>query len=237
MRHAHNQIRTVDEKRFVVAPNQSVQVFQSTLVLLAFNFMAMGCAEDTNTATVSAAPPVQSADAAPIPDTAVADHTPQESANMPVEDAPTEYNKLSEFEKYVILGKGTERAFVGEYTDTKDPGTYLCRQCNARLYRSDQKFESHCGWPSFDDEIDGAVERVPDADGLRTEIVCSNCKGHLGHVFFGERYTESNTRHCVNSVSMRFYPEGQELPAVVRAVPLKPESPDRPSPDRQPQTE
>lgn len=123
-----------------------------------------------------------------------------------------EYNELNAFEAYVILKKGTERAGPGGYTLTKDPGTYICRQCNAQLYHSKDKFESHCGWPSFDDEIEGAVERVPDADGQRTEIVCNNCKGHLGHVFEGERMTAKNTRHCVNSISMIFIPEGKEIP-------------------------
>jgi methionine-R-sulfoxide reductase len=109
---------------------------------------------------------------------------------MPSEPAPTEYNPLSDFEKYVILEKGTERAFVGEYTDLKDPGTYICRRCNAQLYTSDDKFSSHCGWPSFDDEIEGAVEQTPDADGRRVEITCKNCGGHLGHVFEGEGFTQ-----------------------------------------------
>lgn len=135
---------------------------------------------------------------------------------MSAEPAPTEYNELTEFEKYVILEKGTERRFVGEYTDTKDPGTYICRRCNAPLYKSEHKFSSHCGWPSFDDEIAGAVEKTPDQDGERTEITCKACGGHLGHVFDGEGYTEKNTRHCVNSVSMKFIPEGNPLPPVVQ---------------------
>ena len=128
----------------------------------------------------------------------------------------SKYNPLSAEEARVILGKGTQRAFVGEYTDLKDPGTYVCRRCNAPLYRSDDKFASECGWPSFDDEIKGAVKQVPDRDGSRTEIVCNNCGGHLGHVFVGERLTDKNTRHCVNSVSMKFYPKGTELPAVIK---------------------
>lgn len=128
----------------------------------------------------------------------------------------SKYNKLTPEEARVILHKGTERAFVGEYTDLKEAGTFLCRQCNAPLYRSEDKFESHCGWPSFDEELPGTVDRIPDADGSRTEIVCHNCGGHLGHVFLGERITEKNTRHCVNSLSMKFVPAGETLPAVIK---------------------
>lgn len=116
------------------------------------------------------------------------------------------YNFLTPFENSVINDKATERPYTGKYTDHKESGTYICKQCGEALYKSESKFDAHCGWPSFDDEIDGAVKRIPDADGSRTEIVCSNCGAHLGHVFTGEGYTALNTRHCVNSVSMDFVP-------------------------------
>lgn len=121
------------------------------------------------------------------------------------------YNKLSPFEKFVIIDKGTEPAFSGEYTDSDSEGTYVCKQCESPLYLSKNKFHSHCGWPSFDDEIKEQVLRIPDKDGRRTEIICANCKGHLGHVFTGEGYTTKNTRHCVNSVSLKFIPNTEKI--------------------------
>jgi methionine-R-sulfoxide reductase len=116
------------------------------------------------------------------------------------------YNKLTPEEERVIIHKGTERPFTGKYYKLKEKGTYVCRQCNAPLYRSEDKFDSGCGWPSFDDEIPDAVKRIPDADETRIEIICAKCGAHLWHVFIGEMYTPKDTRHCVNSISIDFIP-------------------------------
>lgn len=144
----------------------------------------------------------------------IIDETSNNTSKL-MEEKVYQFNKLTEFEEYVIDQKGTERPWIGIYTDHNESGTYICKKCNSPLYKSTDKFDSHCGWPGFDDEIEGAVKQNIDADGQRTEIICANCEGHLGHIFIGERYTEKNTRHCVNSVSMSFVELGEKLPIVI----------------------
>lgn len=124
--------------------------------------------------------------------------------------SPMEWNKLTPEEERVIVNKGTEYPGTGDLLKNSEKGTYICKRCNAALYNSDSKFDSHCGWPSFDDEIKGAVKKISDPDGMRTEIVCANCDAHLGHVFLGEGFTNKNTRHCVNSISMLFVPDKKD---------------------------
>lgn len=125
------------------------------------------------------------------------------------------YNTLTPEEKRIIEDKGTETPFSGEYDDFYVPGTFICRRCNTPLFSSKAKFDAHCGWPAFDDTFSGAVLELPDPDGFRTEIECAHCHAHLGHVFRGEELTDKDTRHCVNSVSIKFIPEGKPLPKVL----------------------
>lgn len=126
------------------------------------------------------------------------------------------FNSLTKQEQRIILEKNTEPPFSGKYNALSHEGVYLCRQCNQPLFSSKSKFDAGCGWPSYDDHFPGAVRRVADPDGIRTEIVCGNCGGHLGHVFEGERMTELNTRHCVNSLSLQFIAEGEPVPPVLK---------------------
>lgn len=125
------------------------------------------------------------------------------------------YNQLTPEESHVINDKGTERPFTGEYDDFYKEGIYICRKCNNPLFNSKAKFDAHCGWPAFDEHFEGAVNWLPDPDGMRTEIECANCGAHLGHVFEGEKMTEKDTRHCVNSLSIRFIEKGKELPELI----------------------
>ncbi len=126
-----------------------------------------------------------------------------------------QYNKLNDFEKSVIENKGTEPAFTGQYDNFYKPGTYICRKCNQPLYSSKAKFDAGCGWPAYDDHFPNSVNRSIDKDGSRIEITCSNCGGHLGHVFEGEGLTDKNVRHCVNSVSVKFVDESEQLPPII----------------------
>ena len=142
---------------------------------------------------------------------------PKSTAGKGKKMSEPEYNKLTPEERWVLLNKGTEYAFTGKYTDHFVEGTYICKRCNAPLYKSDDKFHSGCGWPAFDDEIRGSIRRETDADGSRIEITCKNCGGHLGHVFNGEKMTKKDSRHCVNSISIKFVPKGKELPPVITA--------------------
>jgi peptide-methionine (R)-S-oxide reductase len=125
------------------------------------------------------------------------------------------YNKLTREEERVIVNKATEVPFTGKYDNFYEEGTFICRRCDAPLFSSKSKFDAGCGWPSFDENFPNAVERVPDPDGMRTEIQCANCGGHLGHEFLGERMTDKNVRECVNSLSLRFIPKGEELPKTI----------------------
>ena len=185
---------------------------RQTSILLGGLLLALSACTTEPDHTSPQAAPAQN----PIPQTEAMTQSSEELTPFGQTMAQGAFNELNKQEQHVLLNQGTDYPGDGGYTNTMDPGTYLCRQCNAALYQADDKFESDCGWPSFDDEIDGAVTRRPDVDGRRVEIVCTNCKGHLGHVFEGERKTAKNTRHCVNSSSMSFAAKGQALPAMIK---------------------
>lgn len=127
------------------------------------------------------------------------------------------YNELSAEEQMVIADKATEAPFSGEYDNFYKDGTFICKRCNAPLFSSESKFDAGCGWPSFDEDLSNAIRRLPDPDGVRTEIECANCGAHLGHEFVGEYLTDKNTRHCVNSLAIRFIPKDRELPKTIHA--------------------
>jgi peptide-methionine (R)-S-oxide reductase len=204
----------MEGRRHVISMTRIQKI--SVLGLLLAVGQICGCTTraDSSPGSTATAAPVQSADRAEKEETV--SQTDKKGTDMKQEEAKdAPYNALSSDEQRVILHKGTEPAFFGEYTNNKKSGTYICRRCNAALYHSKDKFESHCGWPSFDDAVEGAVDQHLDADGYRVEIVCHHCGGHLGHVFLGEGYTAKDTRHCVNSISMKFIPQGNELPKVV----------------------
>jgi peptide-methionine (R)-S-oxide reductase len=131
------------------------------------------------------------------------------------------YNKLTPEEEKVIVHKGTEAPFIGEYDNFFEEGTFICKRCNAPLFSSKSKFDAGCGWPAFDDTLAGSVRRVPDPDGNRTEIECATCGAHLGHEFVGERLTAKNTRECVNSISIQFVPKEMELPKIIHEQQLQ----------------
>jgi peptide-methionine (R)-S-oxide reductase len=208
----------------VVLKCAKVSIMRSAFSILFLPVLLLSCCgvDESSSPSTSVANSVSrqadaSTEIAENQDAKVMEPTSLAGNSAPKRQTSMSYNKLTAEEAYVIQQKGTERPNVGEYTDHEADGIYICRQCNAQLYRSKDKFHSGCGWPSFDDEIEGAVERREDSSlGMaRVEIVCSNCDGHLGHVFTGERMTEKNTRHCVNSISMRFFKAGEKPPAMI----------------------